>query len=1033
MTDRSVKVALSADVAAFERAMAQAAKAAEKLVDATGKSSKQTQTLGQDIAKAAQSDAWSGTTKAITGVGVAAGAAATLAVKSFADFDQQMSAVRATGQEARDSYDALKDAAIQAGADTAFSAGEAARGMEALLKAGVEVEDVLSGGLTGSLALAAAGEMDLAAAAETASSAMVQFKLAGQDVGAISDALAAGAGKAMGDVSDLAMALKQGGLVASQFGLGMEETVGTLSAFASAGLLGSDAGTSFKTMLLRLADPSKEARTTMESLGVAAYDAQGQFVGLAALAEQLKVGMQDLAPEQRQQALATIFGTDAIRAAAVLYEQGAAGVDKWTAAVSESGYAAEVAATRQDNLYGDLEKLGGSIETLLITAGESANGPLRGLVQQLDALVDAAGRNPEAITEVMTAIAGLAGVGLAVGGIMKATTAWANYQEALAKVGVEAPRTSAAISSLAKGAVQLGVAFTAMQIVGAVLDEFREAPASIDAVAASLTRAAKGAELTGDAFRTISGGSLDWQGVENFGDAFQRVTRDTNNWTTAVDNVDQMLSDLFGRESGVDRLAGQFEQVDQALSAMDGAQAAAAFAQIRDASEAANVPVGKLLEQFPQYAAQIDKLAAAQGLAKLEGNLLADAMEGLYPPMQAATLATQEYDRATAAAYARDQALGRSVEDTGVALLTAAQAAANTAQGMDEAGTSIEDMGKYLSALEARALGAKYALDDLNAASRAAGSTGQSLFDAQTSVAAALVAATEAAKENGRTIDANTEKGRNNRQALSGLVSGYKGVTEAMIANGDEVDVVNAKITAQRAEFLKTAGSMGVTGKAAEDLADEMGLIPNQVSTLIVAENVNLSREQVEDLNNALEGLPDEVRSKIATVAQRDGYNAAWAMLRELDGKTATTYIKQVIRTENLVAAGNYQRDSMRYQADGGYIRGPGTTTSDSIPAMLSDREYVLRAWATDRIGVDRLEYMNRTGRLPHFADGGHVLASPYSTTSTVNTTSSTVSGGLTIHNLNLPAVTDSRGFFDDLERIAAQHGVSLAPTGRPH
>jgi len=120
--------------------------------------------------------------------------------------------------------------------------------MEALLKAGVSVKDVLSGGLSGSLDLAAAGGLDLAIAAETAASAMTQFKLSGDQVPRIADALAAGAGKAQGDVSDLAQALGQSGLVASQFGLSLEDTVGGLSAFASAGLMGSDAGTSMKTM-----------------------------------------------------------------------------------------------------------------------------------------------------------------------------------------------------------------------------------------------------------------------------------------------------------------------------------------------------------------------------------------------------------------------------------------------------------------------------------------------------------------------------------------------------------------------------------------------------------------------------------------------------------------------------------------------------------------------------------------------------------------------------------------------------------------
>ena len=48
-----------------------------------------------------------------------------------------------------------------------------------------------------------------------------------------------------------------------------------------------------------------------------------------------------------------------------------------------------------------------------------------------------------------------------------------------------------------------------------------------------------------------------------------------------------------------------------------------------------------------------------------------------------------------------------------------------------------------------------------------------------------------------------------------------------------------------------------------------------------------------------------------------------------------------------------------------GYVTGPGTTTSDSIPTMLSDQEYVMRAWAAKRIGIDNLNQMNKTGNIP--------------------------------------------------------------------
>ena len=112
------------------------------------------------------------------------------------------------------------------------------QGVTALLKAGVAAKDVLAGGLSGALDLAAAGQMDVASAAETTATALNQFNLQGNQASHVADLLAAGANAAQGEVSDMAMALAQGGLVAHQTGLSVEETVAALTMFAKAGMIG---------------------------------------------------------------------------------------------------------------------------------------------------------------------------------------------------------------------------------------------------------------------------------------------------------------------------------------------------------------------------------------------------------------------------------------------------------------------------------------------------------------------------------------------------------------------------------------------------------------------------------------------------------------------------------------------------------------------------------------------------------------------------------------------------------------------------
>jgi TP901 family phage tail tape measure protein len=455
----------------------------EGFVAGLREASRQAKDFGTSVADGAKKNKahLDGMARGFGAVGLAAGAVVALAVKRFADFDEAMSHVQAATHETAGNMAELRDAALDAGAKTKFSATEAAGAIENLAKAGVSTKDILGGGLKGALDLAAAGSLDVGAAAEIAATAMTQFGLSGKDVPHIADLLAAAAGKAQGEVSDMAMALKQGGLVAAQMGLSLEETTGTLAAFASAGLIGSDAGTSLKTMLLKLANPSVEAASAMKSLGLAAYDTQGNFVGLAPLAEQLKTKLGNLTPVQRDAALATIFGSDAIRAANVLYKNGAAGISDWTTKVNDTGYAAETAALKTDNLKGDLERLGGAFDTALIKAGSGANDALRALTQGVDAAVTGFAELPGWVQQGATALAGIAAVGgLSAAGLLKAATAAGELKAAWQGLG----RVGKGLT-LSMGAV--GVALVAaVAIYGAFSKRNAEAKQKADDLRATL-------------------------------------------------------------------------------------------------------------------------------------------------------------------------------------------------------------------------------------------------------------------------------------------------------------------------------------------------------------------------------------------------------------------------------------------------------------------------------------------------------------------------------------------------------------------
>ncbi len=368
---------------------------------------------------------------------VAAGGVA-LAVRAFANFDEAMSAVAATGDDARGSIDALREAAIEAGSRTKFSATEAANAVEELAKAGVSAADILGGGLNGALDLAAAGNLDVAKAAEIASTSMNQFGLAGSDVPHIADVISAAAGKASGEVADMGLAFSYVGPVASQMGVSIEETAGAIAFLSQSGVGGEKAGNALRGMLTSLTSPSKIAADTMAELGINMYDAQGEFIGLDGMAGALKTSLGGLGEAERNAALGRIFGNEQITAARVLYEGGADAITKWTAAVDDQGYAAETAAIKMDNLKGDLEQLGGSLETALIGTGTGADGPLRDLVQTLGGLVDAYNELPAPIKSVVLASAGLtAGIGGTVFVASRAIEGFANLNKSLDGVGLK--------------------------------------------------------------------------------------------------------------------------------------------------------------------------------------------------------------------------------------------------------------------------------------------------------------------------------------------------------------------------------------------------------------------------------------------------------------------------------------------------------------------------------------------------------------------------------------------------------------------
>lgn len=353
------------------------------------------------------------------------------ALNTLATFDQALAKVSALGGEYAANIGQIAEVTKTIGIQFGFTAVEAVGAVEELAKAGVSVEDIFGGALQAALSGAAAGELEVGQAAELVATSMTTFGIAGEDVVRVVDALTAGAVKAVTDVDDLGEALKFVGPVVANLGVSIEETVGSLALFSQAGVKGEQAGTGLRGVLSSLTSPSKIAAEELQKLGIIAedgsnklFDAQGKFAGLANTAEQLQIATKDLTDEERQASLGRIFGNQQLTAANILYKAGAKDIDAWTAAVTDSGIAAQVAADKTNNLIGDQDKLAASYDAVILNAGP-VNDILRQITQSLTFQVNAL-LNANSGWEALGAL-----FNTGVAGLVNARTAVEKFQQSL--------------------------------------------------------------------------------------------------------------------------------------------------------------------------------------------------------------------------------------------------------------------------------------------------------------------------------------------------------------------------------------------------------------------------------------------------------------------------------------------------------------------------------------------------------------------------------------------------------------------------
>lgn len=839
--NKNIVIRLMADTASYEAAMTRAGSTAKTVASGMEHTGRKSALIASGM----------------TAAGLAVAAFGVAAVKMAADFDQQMSTVQANTGATSAQMDQLRAAAIEAGASTVYSASDSADAINDLGKAGMSVTDILNGGLSGALNLAASDGMAVGDAAEYMANALSMFHLKGSQASQVADTLAAGAGKAVGNVSDFGEALNNCGAQANSFGMNVQETTGILALFAQNGTIGAEAGTQLNSMLMKLAAPSAEASNTMKELGISAYDAQHHFVGMANFAGQLQKAEKNLTDEQRNQANATIFGSYAIKAANYLYEAGESGVNKWTKAVSESGYAAEQAAAKNNNLKGDLENLSGSMESLMISVGEGAQGPLRKMVQGLDTLVDAFAGLPSGAQQTLVVMASLAGVFGAVhkaaGNLNGSTSRMAN------NIGL-------AIDPIQRVKTALGSAQTAFDLFKGSSMSASEQMEAFGTSASKAQLKTAGFKAVGSSIMSLLGGpwgialTVAGAALSAFISQQQKAKAASEQLESALESGSDVASEIAGAyqdmSSGGVKLTTWLDKAGISLTDMTSAAMG---------NEAALKRVNKQIKEIDKPGIGGTAAAAIKKALKEE---------------------SKAYDDASKKANEKSKAAKNAVDADGKSASAAKEAAsANKELGSSasDASSQIDDLVQALFGLESGNLTADQAVDQLNQKIGELSKTCEDngvVFD-----------------QSGNLLDRFSEEGTKTKQALEDIASSAQNAAEKILKQGEntnfssgEIERANGVLQDARDAIIRQAEASGMSEQAANALADRWGLSSDSIKASI--DNIRMTAD-----NNKAKLDVDDSKAKSKTKGAEtnlDKFNKKIAKAKlDADDKKATASAKK--------------------------------------------------------------------------------------------------------------------------------------------
>ncbi|MBQ7920099.1 MAG: phage tail tape measure protein [Lachnospiraceae bacterium] len=282
--------------------------------------------------------------------------------------------------------------------------------MTEMAKAGWSTMQI-NDGMVGVLDATAASGESLGTVATIVADAITGFGLSAKDSAKVADLMTQAANSGTIGVSDLGESYKYVAPLAQSMGLSIEDVTTALSAMSMAGIKGSQAGTSLRTVLANMAKPSKTVATAMEELGLSITNSDGSFKSLDQIVTVMRTEFTGLTEDQKAYYATALAGKEGMSGLISLLNLTQEEYDALSSSVNNcSGIAGETASVMQDNLQSKVEQLGGSLESLAIKLSEYVIPYLTGLVEKITAAVDAFTNLSPGVQKAILVIGGIVAV-----------------------------------------------------------------------------------------------------------------------------------------------------------------------------------------------------------------------------------------------------------------------------------------------------------------------------------------------------------------------------------------------------------------------------------------------------------------------------------------------------------------------------------------------------------------------------------------------------------------------------------------------